>query len=846
MAEFNPDEFLNESNGFNPDEFIKEAEDKQKYDRPIEAALEGAARGASFGLSDIALTQSGFRTPEELKKIQEISPTISTGFELGGVIAPSLLSGGAGAIGSAARVVSAPVRGVTALGRMAENATAKSLASAAAQSTAKNILSKAAAKGVGSAIEGTFYGLGQVAHESALGETDDIAGSILANVGGTALLSGGIGAALPIVGFGIKSAIKATKPLISEIPEALSGLSKESQEILKDNAKFEKLKSLEQYGDNIDNVIINKSDELAHMADEASSSAFESSFKAMKDQEAKIGGLKADVDAVPLLKSIDDAIKRGGLDGRRVTPQAEKVYQDLVSIKRSIEDTITDNLGLEAGSIVPNEMKKITPSDALKMWRQYSDSANYASKLAESPYMNQVYKRLASTTDEAISALPDGGEWKAIKTDLKDVIQARKSLKNFGFNEGFGIDKEKFSRIAAINKDQNWIQVKKNLEKLDGKWGTNLADEFSQLRSYKEIYPKDALSRFQTGRAGLIPDLAAGGGAAVGALIGGPLGAAVGFGVGRGLGAIAQSPAFMRNLVRGSSIVSDALGSKLIAPVESAISKNMLMPNGMIPWASAKVTALATIERSNNSMNRKIDSGVNAFFKPSDDEDLEPADSMGAFSKTNFGKTRVVPIEDRQEAYLKRLDEITSIVSNPEMMSGLISKNLEQMALIAPMISQSLSQQISDSTAYLYNRLPKPVNADPVNPAKSDWKPADAQLSDAERLLQVYDNPMSVLKDLKNKKLTFQQVEDLRNLHPVIYRKIVEKAQDMATKSKGLTYSDRLYLSKLLGAPLSNDQSAAMFYSLQSNFQNQQPVRPSSGGRLQLNEKTANERVMSK
>ena len=65
-----------------------------KYDRPIAAAALGAARGASFGLSDLALTQSGLVSPETISKIEEASPTISTLSNITGVIAPALLSGG--------------------------------------------------------------------------------------------------------------------------------------------------------------------------------------------------------------------------------------------------------------------------------------------------------------------------------------------------------------------------------------------------------------------------------------------------------------------------------------------------------------------------------------------------------------------------------------------------------------------------------------------------------------------------------------------------------------------------------------------------------------------------------
>jgi hypothetical protein len=67
----------------------------------IAAGLFGAARGASLGLSDLILRGAG--QEDEARNLEKAFPTLSTATEVGGAVIPSLLSGGAGAAGAAAR-----------------------------------------------------------------------------------------------------------------------------------------------------------------------------------------------------------------------------------------------------------------------------------------------------------------------------------------------------------------------------------------------------------------------------------------------------------------------------------------------------------------------------------------------------------------------------------------------------------------------------------------------------------------------------------------------------------------------------------------------------------------------
>jgi len=122
----------------------------------IEAGVLGTARGATFGLSDVAL-RAGGADPVALQKIREVNPVTSVTTEIFGGVAPTLLSGGTGAAGSLARLTPAGAAGRVALG------TTERLAGAA-PSAARY----AAAAATGGAVEGAAQNLGSYVSDVAL------------------------------------------------------------------------------------------------------------------------------------------------------------------------------------------------------------------------------------------------------------------------------------------------------------------------------------------------------------------------------------------------------------------------------------------------------------------------------------------------------------------------------------------------------------------------------------------------------------------------------------------------------------------------------------------------------
>lgn len=190
------------------DQEIEQQANHDKYGTLGQQALtgvEGAARGATAGLSDVATTSLlGDDYRKGAKARQAENPTAAIGGEIAGAIAPAILTGGGSAeaegAGIASRIAAyAPSNLISRAGSLAEHGVA-SLVGDSAESILGRMAQRAAAVGASGAVEGGLYGAGQSASEAALGGAPITAEKVLSGFGHGALFGGGIGASLGAAG----------------------------------------------------------------------------------------------------------------------------------------------------------------------------------------------------------------------------------------------------------------------------------------------------------------------------------------------------------------------------------------------------------------------------------------------------------------------------------------------------------------------------------------------------------------------------------------------------------------------------------------------------------------------
>lgn len=181
----------------------------------LQAAGEGALRGATVGLSDPLLRALGV-SAKGLRERKERNPIASGGGEAVGILGSILATGGLGAEAQAAG------RGALTAGRVGLGAARVTPAALIARGgiaaerglatvLGEGALGRAITTGLVGAGEGALYGAGQAVSEAALGDTDLTAERILASAGQGALWGGATAGALSMLGSGIGAAARKVR-----------------------------------------------------------------------------------------------------------------------------------------------------------------------------------------------------------------------------------------------------------------------------------------------------------------------------------------------------------------------------------------------------------------------------------------------------------------------------------------------------------------------------------------------------------------------------------------------------------------------------------------------------------
>ena len=194
----------------------KNVEMDEKYgDSSIRTFLESAASSATFGLSDQAYAALGDDFKEALRERRKRNELAAFGGEVAGIVGPALLSGGSSLLAKGAGVAGKGIATAAKAGTTVEKLTAsglkKLIKDSGKKKFARDVLKKSVEKGAGSAVEGTFYGVGELIEENALGNAEFNAENLAAYAGKGALFGGLVGGSLGGIGQSVSIVVPKIK-----------------------------------------------------------------------------------------------------------------------------------------------------------------------------------------------------------------------------------------------------------------------------------------------------------------------------------------------------------------------------------------------------------------------------------------------------------------------------------------------------------------------------------------------------------------------------------------------------------------------------------------------------------
>lgn len=515
----------------------------------IESALRGAAQGASFGFADelTGAVESGLINPEKTyeqarnesranyQQAQQANPGTYMAGNIGGAIAPALISGGTSALGSG--LATAGVIG---------SAGAKTIAGLAAQG----------------AIQGGLQGLGE-------SEGDNI-GDIARDVASGAALGGVTGGVLGGASRGISKAVDmlpsgtAIKEGIeNRVAGGITGLSDEGVDVLRKTP--DALKRIESLGEgNTQDVILRKANDIEKfLENNPIKSRLDTNYnKAL----GLLDNSNATVSTAPIDNIIQSKINKLDVGGQKAFGESAQATQKyLENFRNQINQAFPDGQ-LDA----PNAKRVIDQIRA-----DIKKYGGFNNPMANDEIGNALKDVQRSLDQQLKSQVTGYGD--IMKEVQKDTILNQRLTKSF-FQKNEGIDINKIKNLLRNQTSNNPnLRDQKVVGKLSG-----AMQEFSGApdlgKTIEDIKLKKMIEETPGNKGSNLVNAGAGLGAVIDTMTGLP------FGVGTGLGALAgkrlettgrklTSSYFERQANKQPVILQKAMGTKYAPVLQSAAQR---------------------------------------------------------------------------------------------------------------------------------------------------------------------------------------------------------------------------------------------------------------------------------
>jgi len=792
----------------------------------ISGAL-GFGSGATLGAFPQALEKLGIVDQDKLWALKEENPASFFTGEMLSFVAPGTpLTKGAGLLSKSLKTATSPIQTVAKLGNTIQEATTKKLIQKASEGSVKKALAKATDAGLGSAVEGAFFGAGQVITDDALGDVEANAEVFLNQVGLSALIGGGFGAAFNAAGQGLRSFSKNYKSLAREGFKKASMLDDETIDYVAQDETYRKLVDIQKRPGSVE---------------EKAEAFLGDTFSLFDD--------KADEFTTFYSKGLDDVLKEFRLDGQSVPlsklrnvirkgirqleqsgtagPAAKSAIKQLRDYEEQLIELSISNIRKSAmGKTLQTLLKdfKGNKSEQANLLRKIAgrrdlsgelrltaDQIAGISKAANVEARNKnLYNFMAETRpgafqwsaigDEARSLMDNftgtgGDRLRALNSDYKAFKEATKELKKFGLSKG-ATQTEAVPRLEKLFKGTSKTakNAKKHLEQLDSVLGTDLAERQKLLSAYFKI-TDNRLAPMLTGYSTFLPAISAVTGMSLGLptpIVGGLTLAT----------AAVQSPSLRGPIIRAATKVAPKVDRSL-AFVDEA---GQAVPEYLMPFIAAKIAGMAEVERKVKSFESEVTKSTKDFMQKG--------------SIPNVAQPQKQPFN---------FQEVQKLISDPLLFDKWFDEQMRDIGLVYPSIKEPMKYRVKNKMQFLVDEQPGQV--DPNDLFNDTPPPSDQQQQEFEDKQNLINDPKVIFAILNENRVTQTHVAILERFAPIALNKIreqiIENLED--AKERGITYAQQQQLSVLLGQPLSSPLMHQRFINLQQSFspQNRDVQMPS-------------------
>jgi hypothetical protein len=180
----------------------------------------------------------------------------------------------------------------------------------------------------------------------------------------------------------------------------------------------------------------------------------------------------------------------------------------------------------------------------------------------------------------------------------------------------------------------------------------------------------------------------------------------------------------------------------------------------------------------------------------------------------------------RAETALRQIATVAAVAGTPQAIEAFAYQGSGPLqSTTNPLPSQNVALALARAAAFLNAKAPPVFQSNTLQPQLVQRQLSDSEIARWNAYVMTAAKPLSVLKDLEAGTIRREQVETLRALYPAIYSSMQAKVLEaLHTSRSEVSYSQRVLLGVLFGAPTDPTLQPASIRALQSSFTPAQPA----------------------
>lgn len=822
--------------------FREEALEREFGDAPLAAGALGAARGVTLGGSDLVADVLGLS--DAARQFQERNVGASIGGEiLGSLVGIPALAERAATRGAGLllRGLSRPAGLALRAGTVGERGAASLLGRASVETLSGRVLSAAERAAVGGTAEGGVLGLGQIVSESALGDEELTAEQVVATVGMNALLGGagagifgGAGALVTEGVSGIGRAAVAGRDVISR-----AWLNRTGRELSPGVA-----------------AMYARATSLASGADEAAVRRFvDLGADGRRAREIVARGDNVFQDGIPRISQSLDAIEpttrhvadfwgtnlkttqvRRLIAPGRVDVQATAALDAFEAAQR-VADDIADNPGLfsgPGGAIQGRNLRRVTMARREALEAAIARSADEPAEAATEIYQQidglkrdigrfQGRARRDQPTQRLLRGLYDDNFRPLLeRSDLwGDGLAAMQTDVNQSFTRWL-TRRGDFERMFLARGDRDTVDDFRRLSeaepgRIEGflRRAGRAGNERNE-RTFREVLEAQQELVETMGRhMELPPNIASA--------------------IGESRTATQRALTTLDEVTEQASILNQFQELTQAGGVErslvGAIAGQAVggpvgaLAAGALTSPSSTVRVLGALDRLRGASDDRVSSSVQGFFRRSTRAArrvTERARRAGRRVRRVGRRTAAAAAAITVTRFDSKVEQYGEL-ADAETMTRRLGERTEELSSDAPRTQAAIQRTAVRGAQFVRARMPARSQAAHLVPGRlGRTRPSHAEIASFLRTVRAVEDPMTVLTEFEQGRLSRESIEAVRAVYPQIYARMVTEIQttlaERAESGDPVPYRDRVQIGILLGVPTDPSLKPETIARLQAVF----------------------------